>query len=75
MAIDDGKFVILAIRRGEVSGIVALQDNQILRDTVAEWALDPTVTSMIRAPLEIGRQSLFCTEYQVRLALENFAGA
>lgn len=65
----ENKYVILAIRDGMVRGMVGIQDDEILRLSVAEWALDPTVTDMIRVPVELARKSFDMSVDDVRAAL------
>lgn len=59
----------VAIRNGQVRGIVGIRDDAISRDFLMEWALDPAVTSMIRVPVDIARKSFDATEDQVRAML------
>lgn len=70
---DATKFAILAIRKGEVAGMCGITDDDILRDCVTEWALDPTVECMLRVPVEIARKSFDATEAQVRQWLSEMA--
>lgn len=60
---------IMIIRDGRFAGVVVVQDDQVLRDTLAEWALDPTVTEMIRAPLSVARTSFDSTVDEIRAAI------
>ena len=66
---DENKFAILAIRRGEVAGMCGISDDEVLRDCLTEWALDPTVECMIRVPIAIARKSFEATEADVRQML------
>lgn len=70
---DENKFAILAIRNGEVHGICGISDDEVLRDCVAEWALDPTVECMIRVPIAIARKSFDATEADIRQMLAELA--
>jgi hypothetical protein len=60
------KYAMLAIRDGEVRGMCGIQDDAILRESVAEWALDPSVTAMLRVPVEVARKAFDATEVEVR---------
>lgn len=50
---------MLAIRKGIVAGAVVIDTDEIYRETMAEWAADPTVEEMFRVPVEVARTSLF----------------
>jgi hypothetical protein len=59
----------IAIRDGQVRGILGVRDDTISRDFLMEWALDPTVSSLIRVPIEIARKCWEASEDEVRAML------
>lgn len=56
----------VAIKDGRVRSICKVGDGRLLLDCVCEWALDPTISSMIRVPASIASRSPGATEDQVR---------
>lgn len=48
---------MLCIRNGIVSAIVVVADDEIYRETMAEWAIDPTTQAILRADIETARAS------------------
>lgn len=60
---------VLAIRNGKVSGVCVIEDDDIMRDALASWALDDEVREIIRVPIEIARRSFDVTAEQVRAML------
>lgn len=48
---------MLCVRGGVVSAIVVIADDEIYRETITEWAIDPTTQAILRADIETARAS------------------
>ncbi|WP_159953144.1 hypothetical protein [Rhizobium sp. 18065] len=49
---------MLCVRCGEVRAIVVVADDDLFRETIAEWAMDPATEAIIRTDIETARASL-----------------
>jgi len=71
----DDLSAFVAIRNGEVRGIMGIRDDSVSRDFLMEWALDPSVTCIIRVPIDVARKCFDATEQEVRDMVSQAAGS
>jgi len=53
---------MVCIRGGEVRACVGCEDDEILRECLAQWAMDPATEIIVKAPIEVVRKTLFATK-------------